>query len=124
MENNPVRIRLSRMVSCAKGWKMPEGTKKIDRSTIFGNPFTVALYGRTEAVRLHRRWLCTGEPLPVTKLEMMELSRQKQDVLAALPGLRGKSLGCWCADNQKCHGDTLLELANGPPPDAQKEVSA
>lgn len=113
MENNPVRIRLSR----AKGYRMPEGTVKIDRSTIFGNPFTVALCGRTEAVRLHRRWLCTSEPLPVTELEMVELSKRKQDVFTALHELRGKNLACWCHDNQPCHGNTLLEMANAEPPD-------
>lgn len=29
-----------------------------------------------------------------------------------LEELRGKTLGCWCAPNP-CHGDVLVELANG-----------
>jgi hypothetical protein len=33
------------------------------------------------------------------------------DLLARLPELRGKVLGCWCHPEQ-CHGDTLAELAN------------
>jgi len=26
--------------------------------------------------------------------------------------LRGKNLACWCALDQPCHADVLLELAN------------
>jgi uncharacterized protein DUF4326 len=38
-------------------------------------------------------------------------------VLAALPGLRGKNLACWCAlpeagQRDNCHAALLLELAN------------
>ena len=32
-------------------------------------------------------------------------------LLAALPELRGKRLGCWCAP-QACHGDVLAQLAD------------
>lgn len=28
--------------------------------------------------------------------------------------LAGKNLACWCALDQPCHADVLLELANGP----------
>lgn len=28
--------------------------------------------------------------------------------------LRGKNLACWCREGEACHGDVLLELANGP----------
>ena len=31
----PERITLSR----AKGWRMPENTVKVDRTTVFGNPY-------------------------------------------------------------------------------------
>jgi len=27
--------------------------------------------------------------------------------------LKGKNLACWCPDNQPCHADTLLKIANG-----------
>jgi hypothetical protein len=30
--------------------------------------------------------------------------------------LRGKNLACWCALDQPCHADVLLELANGAHP--------
>jgi hypothetical protein len=37
--------------------------------------------------------------------------RTRPDLLAALPELRGKVLGCWCAP-QACHGDVLSRLAS------------
>lgn len=44
--------------------------------------------------------------------------RSRPDLMAALPELRGKVLGCWCTP-KPCHGDVLLrmvseiEVANG-----------
>lgn len=34
------------------------------------------------------------------------------ELMAALPELRAKDLACWCAPD-RCHGEVLLELANG-----------
>ena len=36
-------------------------------------------------------------------------------VPAYIRQLRGKVLACWCRLDQRCHADTLLRLANGPP---------
>jgi hypothetical protein len=54
--------------------------------------------------------------------------RSRPDLMAALPELRGKVLGCWCAPGT-CHGDVLARLANAPPkpvrylrPDGSGEV--
>jgi hypothetical protein len=42
--------------------------------------------------------------------------RAQPQLMAALPELRGKVLGCWCAP-KICHGDVLVRLANeGPTP--------
>lgn len=30
--------------------------------------------------------------------------------------LAGKNLACWCAEDQPCHADVLLEIANGDQP--------
>jgi len=38
---------------------------------------------------------------------------QKPDLLAQLPKLRGKVLGCWCYP-KNCHGDILIELCCQP----------
>ncbi|MCK9895233.1 DUF4326 domain-containing protein [Frankia sp. AgB32] len=37
--------------------------------------------------------------------------RGRADLLARLPELRGRALGCWCAP-RSCHGDVLARLAN------------
>lgn len=47
------RIQLKR----TKGWRMPPDTVKVDRSTIYGNPFTMEKRERAEAVALFRDWL-------------------------------------------------------------------
>jgi hypothetical protein len=74
----------------------------IGRPSKWGNPFshlpnTLAQYrvaNREEAIRSYEAWL-----------------KSQPELLAALPELRGKVLGCWCAP-QACHGDVLLQLAN------------
>ena len=38
---------------------------------------------------------------------------EQPDLMAALPELKGKILGCWCKP-LACHGDVLVELANKP----------
>lgn len=41
-----------------------------------------------------------------------EYMKQRPDLIAALPELAGKTLGCWCKDTfeNPCHGDVLVEL--------------
>ena len=55
------RIQLKR----SKGWKMPPGTVKVDRTTRWGNPFTVADCGTAAvAVANHGRWMRGEIPAP------------------------------------------------------------
>jgi len=35
---------------------------------------------------------------------------EQPELVAALPELAGKTLGCWCAP-RPCHGDVLAQLA-------------
>lgn len=79
----------------------------IGRPSKWGNPFshlngTLAKFkvaSREEAIAKYREWLLS-----------------QPELMAALPELKGKVLGCWCAP-QACHGDVLVELveelANG-----------
>jgi hypothetical protein len=106
----PHRVQLRR----AKGWRMPANTAKVDRTTLFGNPFSAKEHGRDRAVVLHRAWL-TGKALG--KGRSKELQQKRNAVLEALPALRGKNLACWCSlpeadEPDKCHAALLLELAN------------
>lgn len=67
----------------------------IGRPSMWGNPFSIGKDGtRADVVEKYRAWIQTQPQL-----------------LAALPSLRGKTLGCWCAPNA-CHGDVLHEMAN------------
>jgi hypothetical protein len=112
----PRRIQLKRVA----GNKLPPNTVKVDRSGIFGNPFSVEQYGREGAVSMHRAWLLgemTEERIrarwpPVIASHLLH---RRAAVLNALMTLRGKNLGCWCPeDGGACHGDLLLVLANRP----------
>jgi len=83
----PRRIQLSR----AKGWRTPASAVKVDRTTPFGNPFSIEDWGHDRAVALHRAWLTGGAidaPLPAAGLK--RLGAQRAQVLEALPGLRGQ----------------------------------
>jgi hypothetical protein len=102
----------------SKGWRMPDNTVKVDRSTLFGNPFLVSEYGHDRAIALHRTWI-SGRPIdaPMASARRTELTKRRADVLRALPGLRGKNLACWCplpkdGEADSCHALVLLELAN------------
>jgi len=102
----PVRVQLSRKA----GWRMPENTVKVDRTTLFGNPFTIEGARRagfegddTEISAMCAGWFRNSmqKDLPATRA-----------IRKRLPELRGKNLACWCAIGSACHADTLLELAN------------
>lgn len=68
----------------------------IGRPSKWGNPFAVGIDGtRAEVIEKYREWIMAQPHL-----------------LAALPELRGKTLGCWCRP-AACHGDVLQELAEG-----------
>ncbi len=67
----------------------------IGRGSKWGNPFVIDKDGTREEVIMKYRAMLMTRP----------------DLLAALPELRGKILGCWCAPKE-CHGDVLAELAN------------
>lgn len=94
MSANPQRIQLSRR----KGWRMPTNTVKVSRPSKWGNPFSVAEYGRELAV-LNYRLRLDG----LVAIGAVDLSE-----------LRGKKLACWCRLDDECHADVLLELANKP----------
>ncbi len=67
----------------------------IGRPSKWGNPFAIGRDGsRRDVIEKYRAWL-----------------EGNTELLAALPGLRGKVLGCWCTP-KACHGDVLAEMAN------------
>ncbi|TBR15150.1 MAG: DUF4326 domain-containing protein [Rugosibacter sp.] len=90
--SRPVRIQLRRI----KGWKIPRNTISVARPGQWGNPYSVADYGRELAVYKYR-----------LKLEGMKAINALD-----LSELRGKNLACWCTLEEACHADVLLEMAN------------
>lgn len=67
----------------------------IGRPSIWGNPFKISNgIARLDAIDLYRHWLL-----------------KKPNLLAKLPELRGKVLGCYCPP-LACHGDVLEYFAN------------
>jgi hypothetical protein len=67
----------------------------VGRPSKWGNPFMIGKDGsRDEVIAKYEAWL-----------------HAQPELLAALPELRGKVLGCWCSP-QHCHGDVLARLAD------------
>lgn len=109
--NSPVRVQLRR----TKGWKMPENTVKVDRTTKWGNPFKVDDYtSRFEAVEAFRGLLNSADEGELSPRRLYPSCEEIRSELA------GKNLACWCKlpvwpdDHDLCHADVLLELANAP----------
>lgn len=106
---SPKRIQRRR----AKGWRMPENTVCVDRSTPWGNPFVIdGSTTREEAVFAHKAllhgYLCVTQR-PTLAQQEAYVAYVKQN----LSRLRAKNLACFCRLDQACHADFLLQLANG-----------
>ena len=95
------RIQLKR----SKGWKLPANTVKVDRTTRWGNPFTVQAFGSVAAaVGRYEAW---------TKGEAEASDgRAPPDPDEVRRVLGGRNLACWCALDGPCHADLLLKIAN------------
>jgi Domain of unknown function (DUF4326) len=60
----------------------------------FANPFGVGRYGRERTIEMYRERLAS-------RPDLVERARQE---------LTGKVLACWCALDEPCHADVLLEV--------------
>lgn len=105
---HPVRIQLKR----TKGWRMPENTIKVDRSTKWGNPFIVNVHVKPGS-KSGAEYYCVhtiDDALDCYRLMLEQIARDKGYEI--FQELRGKNLACWCSLDQPCHADVLLDLAN------------
>lgn len=96
----PERIQRLRV----KGWRKPKGAVIVDRTTNWGNPYEQRDYPDADnalLVSLFRDWLTSDDPRAKRIMQRLQLGE-----------LTGKDLVCWCAANEPCHADVLLELAN------------
>lgn len=121
----PERIQLRR----AKGWRMPPLTVKVDRTSKWGNPFSV-WHDENDGQWFVSDGSChwpvankaDGLALAVEKYtEQMEkrynvaVYGAATDLLDLQGELAGKNLACWCAPGRPCHADVLLRFANAQP---------
>jgi hypothetical protein len=106
----PKRIQRQR----TKGWKMPGSAVYVGRPSIYGNPYII------DAECQHLSWFrndiikessAIGGPTDPSH----EWSEHFWRMSRSLYMLKGRDLACWCAFDQPCHADVLLELANAPP---------
>ena len=107
----PVRVQLRR----TKGWRMPENTVKVDRTTKWGNPWKVGdrhIADAQEAVRRFRAAVIGFD----ANGSFCEPNAHPQSligqIIASAGELRGKNLACFCPSGQPCHADLLLAIAN------------
>lgn len=104
-----------------RGRRKPAGSVFVDRPSFLANPFDDR-HGMCEKRRaiMHRAWL-RGEVTPrvlraarFSHAEIAALYRLRKRVLKRLAALRGRDLVCRCKQASPwCHGDELLDLANG-----------
>lgn len=101
----PVRIQRKR----TKGWRMPPNTVSVTRLGQWGNPY---IAGMTDPdVRGVNRVMIGDDVVRAFRgyaLRCLECDPKHFEPL------RGKNLACFCALDQPCHADVLLELANTP----------
>lgn len=96
--DKPARIQLSR----AKGWRMPDNTVKVDRSTKWGNPFnfkssthcwTALSYGErgdpagrhAASVKAFREWIEGGKFMLLTGVGLYAVHKGRKKPIAVSP---------------------------------------
>jgi hypothetical protein len=106
--NTPQRIQRKR----AKGWKMPENTVYVGRSTKWGNPWRAAtphINGKIEKTLYVKNQAAAAQRY---KEYILKWGVQLHIIDAAIRELKGKNLACWCPLDKPCHADVLLQIAN------------
>jgi hypothetical protein len=105
----PTRIQMTRQ----RPWRAEHPDAVIvARPSKWGNPWPV---GSTVFVEHARPAGIYVREFRVTPELAVALFRQAftPDVPEIREELAGRDLACWCPLDQPCHGDVLLELANG-----------
>ncbi len=113
----PIRIQRRRV----KGWRKPENTVIVDRTSKWGNPHKpVKKYGFWCVYSIPDKAFAISTAF-ATKQEALtkcvEMHRKaclvyKRNFPGFFDELKGKNLACTCPVDQPCHSDVLLRLAN------------
>jgi hypothetical protein len=130
----PIRIQRQR----TRGWRMPPDTVYVGRGSIWGNPFVIGQPSGVFPVGMGRRGQAETLIASMSREQVIEFYKTALDgcLLPEMyphghdwierfrkrrhcsPGeeikhdLRRRNLCCWCALDQPCHADVLLEIAN------------
>lgn len=119
----PERIQMTRQ----RPWRAEHlDAVIVDRSTKWGNPFRVERATSKKdgpldmwAVVLDHRWLVRYDDRADAVTDAVDRYRRLVHHECVRIGwlirdeLAGKDLACWCGLDEPCHGDVLLEIANG-----------
>lgn len=98
----PIRLKRSRR----KGWRKPENAVIVDRTSMWGNPFsTKDEFEKSITDVIH------GNEKHIDPAALARLKR----ILNNISALKGKDVICHCGPEDECHGDTLMSLANSQP---------
>lgn len=101
----PKRIQMTR----TRLWRPDNpGAVIVARPSKWGNPYKVGEHPHGD----RRRKPYTPETA-VAEYRRREARGAAFSAMVARE-LRGKDLACWCALDQPCHADVLLEIANRP----------
>lgn len=102
-----------------RGWRLPPNTVVVDRTSRWGNPFTVAdaieadyERPRQAVVAAFAGWLTGDTPGHQDVYEVNGRGFDRRWMREHLPELAGRNLCCPCPPDQPCHADVLLRLAN------------
>lgn len=104
------RIQLRRV----KGWRLPAGALKVDRTTRWGNPFVVGVHGNAaRCVELFARLCCGWFTISVDVACVRKQKAFMEHLKAHRQELQGKALACWCRLDAPCHADVLRRVGSG-----------
>lgn len=89
---------------------MPENTRKVDRTTRWGNPFPVGSEGPLGRVAPDHEGAVGFFRAMLQDDELRAAAGYPNDTEIRRE-LAGRNLACWCS-GRWCHADALLEIAN------------
>lgn len=118
--NEPTRIQLKR----TKGWRKPVGAIVVSRPSRWGNPYKAQWSDCSMGSMCWKLiWTLTSEVVEdhfnderaahtAAVANYMSYINYEQYIPGIRAELAGHDLACWCALDQPCHADVLLEIAN------------
>lgn len=115
MPDQPRRFQLKR----TKGYRKPEGAVVVARPSKWANPWRICWEGPYVHETKHDSNRCRPSRIDsITAFRHAVLfpvigQPQVPTVDEIRQELRGKDLACWCRPGKWCHGDVLLDIANG-----------